>query len=214
MAMAEARRRRGGETRASLLAVAERQFAAVGYDAARMEDVANEVGIKRAGIFYHFRDKRSLYDAVLTQLFDDFMRSTQSAGEKGEGKLPSPTVRIRSALEAWIDFLGHRPDAARLILREAANAQPGGQSLVARLAIPFVAFLESTVADGERTGELRPSYSNPYQFISIIGGATIYYCSAITAMAPNLPFDPTSEEGLADHKRDLWLVARALLGIE
>ncbi len=133
--------------------------------------------------------------------------------EGGGSELPSPTARVRAALEAWIDFVGHRPDAARLILREAANAQPGGQSLVARLAVPLVAFFEAIVAEGERTGEFRPAYSNPYQFISVIGGSSIYYCAAIGAMTPDLPFDPTSKEGLADHKRDLWLVARALLGI-
>jgi len=66
-----------------------------------------------------------------------------------------------------------------------------------------------------RTSPLaRSAYSNPYQFISVIGGSTIYYCSAISAMTPDLPFDPTSTEGLADHERDPWLVAGALLGIE
>ncbi len=212
--MAEARRRKGEETRASLLAVAERRFAAVGFDAARMEDVAIEVGIKRAGIFYYFRDKRALYDAVLTQVFERFVQRSRMATETGTNEPASPTERIRTAIEAWIDFVGHRPDAARLILREAANAQPGGQSVVARLAVPSISFFEAIIAEGERTGEFRPAYSNPYHLISVIGGSTIYYCSAISAMTPDLPFDPTSEEGLADLKRDLWLVARALLGIE
>ncbi|MBW2447825.1 MAG: TetR/AcrR family transcriptional regulator [Deltaproteobacteria bacterium] len=212
--MPESQRKKGGETRARLLAAAERHFAAVGFDAARMEDVAREVGIKRAGIFYYFRDKRALYDAVLTRVFDQFMEGSRVAVEADGSEPPSPTDRVRAALEAWIDFVGHRPDAARLILREAANARPGGQSLVARLAVPFVAFLEAIVAEGERAGEFHPAYSNPYQFISVIGGSTIYYCSAISAMTPDLPFDPTSPEGLADHKRDLWLVARALLGID
>ena len=64
--------------------MAERHFAAAGFDAARMEDVAREVGIKRAGIFYYFRDKRALYDAVLTQVFDEFMQGGQVASERAK----------------------------------------------------------------------------------------------------------------------------------
>ncbi len=212
--MTETRRKRGEQTRTKLLAVAERHFAAAGFDAARMEDMAREIGIKRAGIFYYFPDKRALYDAVLTRVFDAFMQGARGARETAGSGLSSPTARVRVALEAWIDFVGHRPDAARLILREAANAQPGDQSLVARLAVPLVAFFESIVAEGVQKGEFNPAYSNPYQFISVIGGSSIYYCAAIGAMTPGLPFDPNSKEGLADHKRDLWLVARTLLGVE
>ncbi|MAG34279.1 MAG: hypothetical protein CL908_25655 [Deltaproteobacteria bacterium] len=87
----------GGETRASLLAVAERHFAAAGFDAARMEDVAAEVGIKRAGIFYYFRDKRALYDAVLTQVFEQFMQRSRMATQAASNEPASPTAQIRAA---------------------------------------------------------------------------------------------------------------------
>ena len=46
-------------TRAAILAAAERLFARRGYAATRLEDVAEAVGLKRAALFYHFRDRRS-----------------------------------------------------------------------------------------------------------------------------------------------------------
>ncbi|MGH7287017.1 MAG: TetR family transcriptional regulator, partial [Myxococcota bacterium] len=49
-------------TRAAILAAAEAVFAERGFAAARLEDVAARVGIRRASIVYHFRDKRELYD--------------------------------------------------------------------------------------------------------------------------------------------------------
>ena len=51
-------------TRAAVLDAAERLFARRGYAATRLEDVAEAVGVKRAALFYHFRDKQALYDAI------------------------------------------------------------------------------------------------------------------------------------------------------
>ena len=56
-------------TRAAVLAAAERLFARRGYAATRLEDVAEAVGVKRAALFYHVRDKQELYDAVIEDAF-------------------------------------------------------------------------------------------------------------------------------------------------
>ena len=66
-----AHRSAGLETRAEILAAAERHFAEVGFEAARLEDIAADVGIRRAAIFYHFRGKQELYAAVLDGYFAD-----------------------------------------------------------------------------------------------------------------------------------------------
>ena len=56
-------------TRDQILDAAEAVFAEKGFAAARLEDVAERVGIRRASIVYYFRDKQQLYDAVLTTVF-------------------------------------------------------------------------------------------------------------------------------------------------
>ena len=60
-------------TRAAVLEAAERLFARRGYAATRLEDVAEAVGVKRAALFYHFRDKQALYDAVLEAAFGELV---------------------------------------------------------------------------------------------------------------------------------------------
>ena len=64
-------RARGKETRQAILRAAEQVFAERGYAGARMDDVAAEVGIKRASMVYYFRDKRSLYVALLDDLYGE-----------------------------------------------------------------------------------------------------------------------------------------------
>ena len=58
MAQPVPRTSRAERTRASILDAAETCFAERGFSATRLEDVAEAVGIRRASIVYHFRDKR------------------------------------------------------------------------------------------------------------------------------------------------------------
>ena len=103
----------GQQTRAEILAAAERHFAERGFEAARLEDIAADVGIRRAAIFYHFGDKQELYAAVLDSIFGGWPEVLPSAGSVAE--------RLEASLRAWIDYIAGRPSVARLILREAAR---------------------------------------------------------------------------------------------
>src|SRR5262249_17953307 len=60
---------RGEDTRRAVLRAAEQVFARLGYAGARMEDVAERVGIRRASLVYYYRDKDALYQALLDDLF-------------------------------------------------------------------------------------------------------------------------------------------------
>lgn len=51
--------------RAAILAGAHRVFAAEGFDGASMEEVAREAGVAKPTLYNHFRDKNSLYIAVV-----------------------------------------------------------------------------------------------------------------------------------------------------
>jgi AcrR family transcriptional regulator len=56
---------RAEETRELIIQAAEREFAQKGFVPARLEDIAEAVGITRAAVIYHFNDKENLYNAVL-----------------------------------------------------------------------------------------------------------------------------------------------------
>ena len=53
------------ETRELILGAAELRFAATGFYPCRLEDIADDVGITRTAVIYHFQDKETLYNAVL-----------------------------------------------------------------------------------------------------------------------------------------------------
>jgi AcrR family transcriptional regulator len=54
----------GGGTRAQILAVALRLFAEQGYDKTSLRAIADEVGVTKAGLYYHFRTKDDIVRAA------------------------------------------------------------------------------------------------------------------------------------------------------
>ncbi len=209
MAATMTRRKQAELTRLRILTAAASRFARVGFDNTRLEDIGEDVGVGRSAVLYHFKDKRQLYTAVLDDLFGGLlaeMRLTLT----GSGSLAE---RLEAAVSAFVDYMGRRPDAARIAIRESVSPDPELQSEIQRQSLPFLALLESTFAEGERTGAFRPLRSDPLHFASAVGGATLFYVAALPTIVADLPYDLLSEEQLKAHKRDVIAITRRLLGI-
>lgn len=187
------------------MAAAERHFAERGFEATRLEDIATEVGIRRAAIFYHFRDKPELYKAVLDQVFGDWTAALPAVG--------SAVARLEASLIGWIDYVTQRPTVARLILREAANARPGVVSEFVRSGSAPVEWFRMVIEEGVASGELKPIIE-PHRFMSLMGGVTVFHFAAMPWLTIGATRDPRSEGEIEKHKREILLVARTMLGIE
>jgi TetR/AcrR family transcriptional regulator len=199
------RRSHGLRTRAEIVAAAERHFAERGFEAARLEDVAADVGIRRAAIFYHFGDKQELYAAVLDQVFGDWTSALPEGGPVA--------ARLEASLVGWIDYVARRPTVARLILREAATAQPGVVTQFVRSGSAPVEWFRAMIEEGVAAGELRPIV-DPHRFMSLMGGITVFHFAAMPWLTLRDGVHPWSRKELDKHKREVLLLARTMLGIE
>lgn len=202
---------KAAQTRAAVLAAAERLFARHGYAATRLEDVADAVGVKRAALFYHFRDKRVLYDSVVEDAFGN-LAARLDAALCGPGPIAE---RFERAVEAWVDTIVARPTLARLILRHAAEAESTERP--AKSLFPEAERLVRTgwalFEEGRASGELQPLHDDPFHTASALIGASVFYVSALTSLLPPGDFDPLAPEHVATHKRDVLRSARHLFGI-
>lgn len=196
-------------TRAAILAAAEQQFARRGFVATRLEDVAAAVHLKRAALFYHFRDKQSLYDAVVADAFGSLAARLQEAFSAQE----AISVRIERAVEAWVDTIVERPTLARLILRHAAEADEHAAQSIFPAADHFLKLGWSLFEQGRKSGEFKPLHEDPFHVASAVIGSTVFYVAALAPLLPNAAFQPLAPEQIAIHKRDALRTVRTLLGI-
>ena len=202
------RQSKSDRTREQILAIAERLFAERGFFETRLEDVGEEMGAGRSTVLYHFKDKRQLYQAVLSEVFGGLLIEIRAAFSRS-GTLPE---RVESAVESFVDYIANRPSAARIALRESVTTDEAILREIHTQASPFLVLLDVLFDEGERSGVIRANRSDSLHFASMIGGATIFYVGALPTFVPNLTYDPLSHERLARHKRDVIRVARQLLG--
>jgi len=191
-------------TRSEIVAAAERLFAEHGFEATRLDDIAAEVGIRRAAIFYHFGDKHELYSVMLDELFRDLEAPLPTTG--------STVERLEAALTGWIDLVNQRPSIARLMLREAASAQPGKLTPFIEAGRGLGDWFRAVIAEGVASGEFQLRIE-PYRFLSLMAGTTIFHFATMPWLALDQLVDPRSSAELGKHKREILLVARGMLGI-
>jgi AcrR family transcriptional regulator len=205
---APSRQRRAARTRGRILEAAAARFADLGFAGTRLEDVGEEVGIGRSAILYHFSDKRLLYRAVLDAVFGELLDAVRAPLE-GSGPLGE---RLEAAVRAFVDFMGRRPIAARLALRECVSPDPETRAEIQALTRSFLALLAATLEEGARAGAFRPGHPDPLRFASTVAGATLFYVAALPNVVGELPYDPLSREPMAAHERDVLEITRRLLG--
>ena len=122
-------------TRQQILETARRLFAERGYDATSLQMIADEMGLTKAAVYYHFRAKSELRDAIrlpgvqrLEALLDD------AAATRGR------RARLEFLVSGYADFLVQNrhyavmaatdPAARRDKLNESATLRQRGLTLI------------------------------------------------------------------------------------
>mgnify|MGYP006273085253 CR=1 FL=1 len=78
------------DTKTRILEVAQKLFAAQGFDATGIDQIAREVGITKSVIYYHYRNKEAILDALIAHAFDQMMSLKEVVGARffrGEASL-------------------------------------------------------------------------------------------------------------------------------
>jgi AcrR family transcriptional regulator len=105
---------RGRVTRAHLIEVATRLFAADGYEGTSIEAVLRESGVSRGSLYHHFKGKDELFEAVLEAVGNRIGLEMEAATRDA----PDPVAVLRIACRAWIR-LASDPVVQRTMLIDA-----------------------------------------------------------------------------------------------
>ncbi len=105
------------KTNELILKVAGEEFAKYGYDAVSMNDLVKKLDINKATIYYHFKDKKSLYHEIIKNAMEESNSNMRAIfmGNK------DPEILFRSYVNAIILTIKENPNIVPIALREIAN---------------------------------------------------------------------------------------------
>ena len=137
------------QRRRQILQAAVRTFAAKGYHAARVSDIAKEAGVAYGLVYHYYESKETLLEAIFKETWGAMIETVQSVERLDE---PAP-VRVRKVSEIVLRTWKRDPDLVRVLVREvtrSAQAQEETEDIdLAHQA------LQRIVEDGQRRGEFR-----------------------------------------------------------
>ena len=154
-----------------ILDIATSEFAILGYSALSMNNLAKKLEINKATIYYHFKDKKSLYNEVILSLI-------QLDKDERESILNSslePKEKFKQYIKSLIHTMGDNPNIIPLTLREMAGFDIGIESNISNNIENDIICMKKIVLELN----LKEKYKNTdfYQIKAMILGTIFTYYS-------------------------------------
>jgi len=174
-----------------ILKSAKQLFAAKGFDAVSITDIARLADVSKANIFHHFASKKALYLAVIRDACDETAGHFVTKNKIGKAEEDLWMI-FSSQLMAMLE----NRQSVRLIQREIADSDSGGneQELAEHVFKDVFTQLVQIVKAGQQQKYLRRDF-DPALFAYMMLGANVFYSQnhRITAFLDEGKFASTTE---------------------
>ena len=151
-----------------ILDVAEKLFCADGYDNTSTNDILSEVGIARGTLYYHFKSKEDILDAMIDRILEETITKTRNIALNDS--IPVLERLTKTVMAANVDS-----KTGRMILEQVHKPQNAlmhskkKKKMLSSLVHLFVKIIEDGISEGlmntdysEETIQLLLLYANTF----------------------------------------------------
>jgi AcrR family transcriptional regulator len=158
------------QRREDILRAAEGVFAARGFDAASIEQIASAAEYAAGTVYLYFRDKEALY----LELFEEKIRELSELIRRRIEGIKDPVQAIRELVAARMEYFERNRPFLQIYAREGMNCyemRRNRWSGIMRLYSEFLDLLARLIVAGQRRKVLRKG--DPHQFAVALSGMMI-----------------------------------------
>jgi TetR/AcrR family transcriptional regulator len=186
------------ESRAAILQAAAREFAEHGIAGARTDAIARQARVNKALLYYYFKDKETLYGAVLENAFAGLKASVFRVLDSDL----APREKMLAYAGAYFDFVASNQMYPRLMQREMMRAREGQSQhidkVIKNYIRPIFLRVSELIRQGIAAGEFRPV--NPAHFVPSMVAMIVFYFSSAPMMQKIVGFNPLTAERIAERR--------------
>jgi TetR/AcrR family transcriptional regulator len=186
------------ESRAAILAAAAHEFAQHGIAGARTDAIAREADVNKALLYYYFKDKETLYSAVLDDVFSGLKTAVFKALDS---ELPA-REKILAYVGQYFDFIASNQLYPRLMQREMMRAREGQSTHIDKVIKtyiqPIFVRVSEVMKEGIAAGDFRPV--NPVHFVPSMVAMIVFYFSSAPMMQKIVGFNPLTPDRIAERR--------------
>jgi TetR/AcrR family transcriptional regulator, fatty acid metabolism regulator protein len=186
-----ARTERRTDRRRQILGAAVKVFAAKGFHAARVGDVAEEAGVAYGLVYHYFSSKDELLETIFRSTWTDMLARVREVEASGV----SATEAVRQVTALLLRTWRRDPDLVRVLVREVTRSQHVQQE-IKEIAEAMEA-LENIVRRGQETGEFRPELDPRLAAVVFYGALDEVLTSWVLGQLPD------RDEDIARAERDV-----------
>jgi len=168
---ASRRGRRAKEGRPQeILAAAFEEFAANGYAASRVEDVAKRGGIAKGTIYLYFKDKEGLFRAVVRSMIGPVFEQLIPFVENFSGSAEELLCELQARHYAHVVRNAKARAILRLLIAEGGKFPQLSDIFYREIIEPGVTALRQVLEKGEASGEFRKTKAKDFPQIVVAPG--------------------------------------------
>jgi TetR/AcrR family transcriptional regulator len=186
------------KTRAAILKAALQEFACDGVAGARTDAIARVAGVNKALLYYYFKDKETLYGAVVDSIFQGLHDRVM---EVLTSDLP-PREKLLAYVGTHFDYVASSPHFPRVVqmemMRGGRKKSPHLKRVAQTFFVPVFAALSELFRQGTAAGEFRQV--NARNFVVCMVGSILHYFNTVPFASAFGEKDPLSPERIAEQR--------------
>ncbi len=158
-------RRPKAERIAEILSAAREIFAAKGYQAATLSDIASQVGVVEGAIYRHFKNKRD----ILLRLYEEFYEELIQGAQEELPAIAGCRKKMRYLIWRHLKLFADDPEYCWILIREVRSDPHLYQSSIHELNRRYTGLSVTVIEEGIAEGEIRSDVS-PFTVRDLIFG--------------------------------------------